>query len=58
MVTKDCPKCGKENSLKFFIRQGYGISFDLKESNETIICSNCKRRISYSVQPIASNESK
>lgn len=48
---KDCPKCGKPNILRFWIKTGYEIAFDLPRANQTIICPNCKRRISYSVQP-------
>lgn len=49
MISLICPKC-KNGVLKFHVKNGYEIDFDLKKSNETVICHNCKRKISYSVQ--------
>ena len=55
-TTKNCPKCEKKDALRFWIRSGYDIDFDLQKANQTIICPNCKRKISYSVQPVSDSK--
>lgn len=50
MVSCVCPKC-HNGVLKFSLKEGFRISFDMDKSNQTVFCRNCKRRISYSVQP-------
>ena len=50
LIVQVCPKCGN-GVLRFSIKSGYEIDFDLKKSNEFVFCQNCKRKISYSVQP-------
>ena len=36
-TTKNCPKCEKKDALRFWIRSGYDIDFDLQKANQTII---------------------
>lgn len=50
MILLKCPKCGKE-SLKFYIKNGFEVCFEISRSNEKMKCLNCKRIISYSVIP-------
>lgn len=57
MVLLKCPKCGNEG-LKFYIKEGYEVCFDIYRSNEKIMCRNCKRIISYSVIPKGENLNK
>lgn len=54
MVTYICPIC-HNGVLRFQVKDGYGIDFDLQKSNQKITCRNCKRKISYSVQKNSSN---
>jgi len=46
-----CPKC-KIGDLRIMVMQGYEVDFDLAKANQKLICPICKRKISYSVQPI------
>jgi len=55
MVLKQCPKCGVE-AIKIYTKSGYDVSFDIKNSNQNIICPNCKRKISFSV--VSENKSE
>lgn len=48
MMLLECPKCNKK-SLKFHVKQNYGIDFNLANANQTILCPNCKRKIYFSV---------
>lgn len=54
MLLIECPKCNKR-SLKFHVKQNYGIDFDLANANQTILCPNCKRKIYFSVIKLDEN---
>lgn len=45
----ECPMCNAK-ALKFYIKDGFKADFDVTKANQTTICPNCKRKISYSVQ--------
>lgn len=49
MVAYICPVC-HNGILRFQVKEGYGVDFDISKSNQKIACKNCKRQISYSVQ--------
>lgn len=55
MTIEICPKCGKD-SLIFYPKLGFKVDFDLSKANQKITCSNCKRIISYSIQPIDASQ--
>jgi uncharacterized protein YbaR (Trm112 family) len=46
-----CPIC-RVGELKIMVMQGNEVDFDLAKANQKIVCPICKRKISYSVQPI------
>lgn len=49
MVVKECPMCHTK-SIKVYVKYGFDVDFNIQNSNQNIICPNCKRKISYSVQ--------
>ena len=49
LVVKECPMCHTK-SIKFYVKYGFDVDFNIQNSNQNIICPNCKRKISYSVQ--------
>lgn len=51
MVFKECPKCHTK-CIKIYTKYGYDVNFDIQNSNQNIICPNCKRKISYSVEKV------
>lgn len=50
-LCKKCPKC-RNGKLIFYVKSGYDVDFDIKMSNQTILCPSCLRKISYSVKKI------